>query len=104
VPVVVPEKVPVPRCYDVPKVECFQVLAPAPDLECAPKAKEECMDVVKEVPYLAPEEKCYDIPREECVDITEQVPVVVCTQVDQNREPKATLISSPYSRLTRDRN
>jgi len=104
VPIVVPEKVPVPRCYDVPKVECFHVLAPVPDLECAPIAKEECMDIVKEVPYLAPEEKCYDIPREECVDITEKVPVVVCTQVDQNREPKATLISAPYGRLTSNRN
>ena len=49
VPVIVPEKVPVPRCYDVPKVECFQVLAPVPDLECAPRAHEDCVDIVNEV-------------------------------------------------------
>ena len=49
VPVIVPEKVPVPRCYDVPKVECFQVLAPVADLECAPRAHEECVDIVNEV-------------------------------------------------------
>ena len=35
--------------------------------------QQECMDTVKEVPYLYPEEKCYDVPREECRDITEQV-------------------------------
>ena len=49
VPVIVPEKVPVPRCFDVPKVECFQVLAPVPDLECAPRAHEDCVDIVNEV-------------------------------------------------------
>ena len=49
VPVVVPEKVPVPRCFDVPKVECFHVLTPVPDLECAPRAHEDCVDIVKEV-------------------------------------------------------
>ena len=123
-PIAVPEKVPVPKCYDIPKVECFHVLSPAPDLACAPKAVEDCMDTVKEVPYLAPEEKCYEVPREECRDITEQVvtaltkisdqsanynynynyncqpqvPVVVCTQIDQTREPKATLVSPPYGR------
>ena len=64
----------VPKCYDVPKVECFHVLSPAPDLACAPRAVQECMDTVKEVPYLYPQEKCYDVPREECRDITEQVP------------------------------
>ena len=37
-----------------PEVECFHVLSPAPDLACAPKAVEECMDTVKEVPYLYP--------------------------------------------------
>ena len=63
----------VPKCYDVPKVECFHVLSPAPDLACAPRAVQECMDTVKEVPYLYPQEKCYDVPREECRDITEQV-------------------------------
>ena len=72
-PVSIPEKVPVPKCYDIPKVECFHVLSPAPDLTCAPKAVEDCMDTVKEGPYLAPEENCYDVPREECRDITEQV-------------------------------
>ena len=118
-----------PKCYDVPKVECFHVLSPAPDLACAPRAVQECMDTVKEVPYLYPQEKCYDVPREECRDITEQVPylylhistylhiyiistiynhiyniytvqvpVVVCTQIDQTREPKATLVSRPYGR------
>ena len=46
---IVPEKVPVPRCFDVPKVECFQVLAPVPDLECAPRAHEDCVDIVNEV-------------------------------------------------------
>ena len=114
-PIAVPEKVPVPKCYDIPKVECFHVLSPAPDLACAPKAVEDCMDTVKEVPYLAPEEKCYEVPREECRDITEQVrksipsecgsirfplqvPVVVCTQIDKTREPKATLVSPPYGR------
>ena len=90
---------PVPRCYDVPKVECFHVLSPAPDLSCAPKAVEECMDTVKEVPYLYPTDKCYDVPREECRDITEQVPVVVCTQIDRTRVPKATLVSRPYGRF-----
>ena len=99
IPIVVPEKVPVPRCYDVPKVECFHVLSPAPDLSCAPKAVEECMDTVKEVPYLYPTDKCYDVPREECRDITEQVPVVVCTQIDRTRVPKATLVSRPYGRF-----
>ena len=98
IPIAVPEKVPVPKCYDIPKVECFHVLAPAPDLACAPKAVEECMDTVKEVPYLYPEEKCYDVPREECRDITEQIPVQVCTQIDKTREPKATLVSRPYGR------
>ena len=38
------------------------------------------------------------MPREECRDITEQVPVVVCTQIDKTREPKATLVSRPYGR------
>ena len=113
-PIAIPEKVPVPKCYDIPKVECFHVLSPAPDLACAPKAVEDCMDTVKEVPYLAPEEKCYEVPKEECRDITEQVvryqalwsnynyylqvPVVVCTQIDKTREPKATLVSPPYGR------
>ena len=64
---------PVPKCYDIPKVECFHVLSPAPDLACAPVAVEDCMDTVKEVPYLAKEDKCYDVPKEECRDITEQV-------------------------------
>ena len=72
-PIATPEKVPVPKCYDIPKVECFHVLSPTPDLACAPKAVEDCMDTVKEVPYLAPEDKCYEVPKEECRDITEQV-------------------------------
>ena len=72
-PIAIPEKVAVPKCYDIPKVECFHVLSPAPDLACAPKAVEDCMDTVKEVPYLAPEDKCYEVPKEECRDITEQV-------------------------------
>ena len=72
-PIAVPEKVPVPKCYDVPKVECFHVLSPAPDLACAPKAVEDCMNTVKEVPYLAQEESCYEKPKEVCRDITEQV-------------------------------
>ena len=72
-PIAIPEKVAVPKCYDIPKVECFHVLSPAPDLACAPKAVEDCMDTVKEGPYLAPEDKCYEVPKEECRDITEQV-------------------------------
>lgn len=97
VPVVVPEKVPVPRCYDVPKVECFQVLTPVADLECAPRAHEDCVDIVNEVPYLAPEEKCYDVATEECVDVTEDVPIRVCKKRDRSREPKARLVSAPYT-------
>lgn len=96
-PVVVPEKVPVPRCYDVPKVECFQVLTPVADLECAPRAHEDCVDIVNEVPYLAPEEKCYDVATEECVDVTEDVPIRVCKKRDRSREPKARLVSAPYT-------
>ena len=37
IPIVVAEKIPVPKCYDVPRVDCFHVLKPVPDLHCHPK-------------------------------------------------------------------
>ena len=58
---------------------------------------EDCIEVVKQVPYFAPYEECREEPREECVDVDEEVPVVVCTQVDpryNGREKKYLILDT----------
>lgn len=50
------------------------------------RAVEDCIEIVKQVPYLAPYEKCREEPREECVDVDEEVPIIVCTSIDPRFE------------------
>jgi len=96
-PVVLPRKVAQEKCRKVPAVDCFYVLKTVPDVECAPESYEDCIDVVKEIPYFEPKEECVEVPVEVCVQVEEQVPIQVCTVVDTEREPiVSTVVGTEY--------
>ena len=69
VPMVVPKRLPYEKCKNIPSVDCAIVLKKVPELECAPKLFEECMDVAQETPYLAPDELCEEVAYIDCVEV-----------------------------------
>jgi hypothetical protein len=77
VPAKVVRKVPAEQCEEVPGVQCHLELVEVEEPECGDVPVEECLDELKETPFLVDTEECEDVPKLVCTEVT-LLPLNLC--------------------------